>query len=87
MIGSTVAAAGAHAVKWQGLVSKVIIPAVPSPFIAALVATAGTLANGTLAAGATTPLWVIVLCALAIAFGTYPGGWRVIRTLGKGLGR
>jgi PiT family inorganic phosphate transporter len=31
------------------------------------------------------PLWVIVSCALAIALGTYLGGWRVIRTLGKGL--
>jgi len=31
------------------------------------------------------PLWVIVGCALAMAAGTYLGGWRVIRTLGKGL--
>ena len=31
------------------------------------------------------PLWVIVSCAVAIALGTYLGGWRVIRTLGKGL--
>ena len=31
------------------------------------------------------PLWVKVVCALAIASGTYVGGWRVIRTLGKGL--
>ena len=31
------------------------------------------------------PLWVIVCCALAMAAGTYLGGWRVIRTLGKGL--
>lgn len=31
------------------------------------------------------PLWVIVSCAVAIALGTYFGGWRVIRTLGKGL--
>ncbi|HEX7825073.1 MAG TPA: anion permease [Mycobacterium sp.] len=31
------------------------------------------------------PLWVIFSCALAIAAGTYLGGWRVIRTLGKGL--
>ena len=31
------------------------------------------------------PLWVIVVCALAIALGTYLGGWRIIRTLGKGL--
>ncbi|MEB3049374.1 anion permease [Mycolicibacter sp. MYC123] len=31
------------------------------------------------------PLWVIVCCAMAMAAGTYFGGWRVIRTLGKGL--
>ncbi len=31
------------------------------------------------------PFWVILSCALAIAPGTYLGGWRVIRTLGKGL--
>lgn len=30
-------------------------------------------------------LWVIVSCALAIAIGTYSGGWRIIRTLGAGL--
>jgi inorganic phosphate transporter, PiT family len=135
VIGATLAAVGSHAVKWQGLVSKVIIPAVLSPFIAALVATVGTIliywiarsmragsrthgfrigqvgsaslvslahgtndaqktmgiitlaliTNGTLPAGASTPLWVIVACAISIASGTYIGGWRVIRTLGKGL--
>ncbi|OBK21263.1 inorganic phosphate transporter [Mycobacterium asiaticum] len=31
------------------------------------------------------PLWVIVCCAVAMAGGTYLGGWRIIRTLGKGL--
>ena len=31
------------------------------------------------------PLWIIASCALAIGLGTYLGGWRVIRTLGKGL--
>jgi PiT family inorganic phosphate transporter len=31
------------------------------------------------------PFWVILSCAAAIAAGTYLGGWRVIRTLGKGL--
>lgn len=31
------------------------------------------------------PTWVIVACAVAIAAGTYLGGWRIIRTLGKGL--
>jgi PiT family inorganic phosphate transporter len=34
---------------------------------------------------AAPPLWVIVGCALAMATGTYLGGWRIIRTLGKGL--
>jgi len=29
--------------------------------------------------------WVIFACAFAIALGTYVGGWRIIRTLGKGL--
>jgi PiT family inorganic phosphate transporter len=135
VIGSMLAAAGSHAVKWQGLVSKVILPAVLSPFIAGLVAASGTylvyriarsmrdrarsdafkigqvgsasmvslahgtndaqktmgiitlalIANGTLAAGSTTPIWVIVICAITIAAGTYAGGWRVIRTMGKGL--
>lgn len=135
VVGSTLAAAGASAVKWQGLAAKVIIPAALSPVIAALVAATGTyliyrisrgvadgarrrgfrigqigsaslvslahgtndaqktmgiitlalIANGTLHAGAKAPLWVIICCALAIALGTYVGGWRVIRTLGKGL--
>lgn len=30
-------------------------------------------------------LWVIMTCALAIAIGTYSGGWRIIRTMGSGL--
>jgi PiT family inorganic phosphate transporter len=135
VIGSTMAAAGGSAVLWHGLVSKVVLPAVLSPIIAALVAAAGTwslyrisrsmtdgarkhgfrigqigsacmvslahgtndaqktmgvitlalIANGTLAAGSNAPIWVIVCCALAISIGTYVGGWRVIRTLGKGL--
>ena len=34
---------------------------------------------------ATTPFWVVLTCGLAISLGTYLGGWRVIRTLGKGL--
>ncbi|MFF2634060.1 anion permease [Microbacterium sp. NPDC058021] len=29
--------------------------------------------------------WVIFACAVTIALGTYMGGWRIIRTLGKGL--
>ncbi len=31
------------------------------------------------------PLWVIVACATAMALGTYTGGWRIIRTMGKGI--
>jgi inorganic phosphate transporter, PiT family len=135
VIGSTIAAAGGSAVKWHGLVSKVIIPAGLSPIIAAGVAATGTwllyrisrnlsagtrghgfrigqigsacmvslahgtndaqktmgvitlalIANGTLASGSSAPFWVILSCALAISLGTYLGGWRVIRTLGKGL--
>jgi PiT family inorganic phosphate transporter len=135
VIGATLAAAGGHAVLWHGLVSKVVLPAVLSPVIAALVAATGTyllyrisrsltdsarshgfrigqigsacmvslahgtndaqktmgvitlalIANGTLHAKANAPFWVILSCALAISLGTYIGGWRVIRTLGKGL--
>lgn len=28
------------------------------------------------------PMWVIILCATAMAFGTAVGGWRIIKTLG-----
>jgi PiT family inorganic phosphate transporter len=31
------------------------------------------------------PIWVIVMCATAMAFGTAAGGWRVIKTLGVRL--
>lgn len=135
VIGSTLAAAGAHGVKWHGLVQKVIIPAVLSPIIALGIAAIGTylvyrvtrgvnrqartrgfrigqigsasmvslahgtndaqktmgiitlalISNHTLASGAKAPFWVVLSCALAIALGTCAGGWRVIRTLGKGL--
>ena len=35
--------------------------------------------------GSGPELWVVAICGIAIALGTYMGGWRVIRTLGKGL--
>jgi inorganic phosphate transporter, PiT family len=135
VIGSTLAAAGGHAVQWHNLLAKVIIPAGLSPVIAGLVAALGTwwiyriskqlsegarnrgfrigqigsasmvslahgtndaqktmgiitlalIVNGTVPATASAPFWVILSCALAISIGTYMGGWRVIRTLGKGL--
>ncbi|MEV6908365.1 inorganic phosphate transporter [Amycolatopsis sp. NPDC051071] len=40
---------------------------------------------GTLPAGSGPPLWVIVSAALALALGTYLGGWRITYTMGKGL--
>ncbi|RCG32312.1 inorganic phosphate transporter [Sphaerisporangium album] len=135
VVGATLIAAGASAVKGAAIVSKVLIPAVLAPLAAVLVATAGTylvyaitrnvpdgtrgrgfrygqigsaslvslahgtndaqktmgiitlamITAGTIAKDAGTPLWVIVASATAIAAGTWIGGWRVIRTLGKGL--
>jgi PiT family inorganic phosphate transporter len=135
VVGSTIAAAGTGAVKWHGIVSKVLIPATLSPVIAGIIAAIGTyivyritrsvddrardrgfrigqvgsaamvslahgtndaqktmgvitlalIANGSIQAGSKAPTWVIVSCAVAISLGTYMGGWRVIRTLGKGL--
>ena len=43
------------------------------------------IAVGAQASGTGPQLWVVAVCGLAIAAGTYMGGWRVIRTLGKGL--
>ncbi|MFD1202067.1 anion permease [Leucobacter albus] len=42
-------------------------------------------AAGMQAPGTGPHFWVIASCALAIALGTYSGGWRIIRTLGAGL--
>jgi PiT family inorganic phosphate transporter len=52
--------------------------------------TMGVITLALVAAGAqaqnTGPeFWVILTCALAIALGTYTGGWRIIKTLGTGL--
>ncbi|MFD4508786.1 anion permease [Streptomyces sp. NPDC058457] len=40
---------------------------------------------GALPGDAGPPVWVIFTAGLAIALGTYIGGWRIIRTMGKGL--
>src|ERR1700722_6502480 len=138
LIGAGLAAAVIAGVNWAGITQKVLIPAFASPFIAGVVAAAGTwvvyritrsvakqrreegfrwgqivtaslvaLAHGTgdaqktmgvialalITTGHLTgdvkknglPFWIILSCALAIGLGTYIGGWRVIRTLGKGL--
>lgn len=52
--------------------------------------TMGVITLALIAAGEWTdtgsiPFWVKASCAVAIALGTYLGGWRIIRTLGKGL--
>jgi PiT family inorganic phosphate transporter len=133
VVGSAVAAAGLDAILAEGLVGKVLIPAVVAPLVAFLVAGVGIglayriagrqrpgpvtrgfrygqvisggllalahgtndaqktmgvitlalIANGTLAANADPPLWVIVSAATAIGLGTYIGGWRIIRTTGS----
>ncbi len=142
IIGATITSLGWDGVNWvgdgtklDGVVGKVLLPAVVAPVIAMIVAAAGTwlvyritrgvaarftntgfrwgqigtaslvsLAHGTndaqktmgvitlalIASGYWTqtdaiPTWVKVSSAVAIALGTYLGGWRIIRTLGKGL--
>ncbi|GGJ63488.1 inorganic phosphate transporter [Glutamicibacter ardleyensis] len=42
-------------------------------------------ASGLQTAGTGPHLWVVATCAIAIALGTYTGGWRIIRTMGSGL--
>ncbi len=37
------------------------------------------------APGSAPPVWVILSAGTAMALGTYLGGWRIIRTMGKGL--
>ena len=135
LIGATIAALGTGGVEWSGVLSKIVIPAVLAPVVAAMVAAIGTwliyritagveeqakeegfrwgqigsaslvslahgtndaqktmgiiflalVAHGTITADTAMPFWVKLACALAIALGTYLGGWRIIRTLGKGL--
>ena len=50
------------------------------------VITLALVSAGVLSAGGklfpSPPLWVVLLAASAIGFGTYAGGWRIIRTLG-----
>ena len=41
------------------------------------------LAGGYVAEGDPLPVWVIIAAASAISLGTYSGGWRIMRTLGR----
>jgi PiT family inorganic phosphate transporter len=130
LIGAALASAGA--VKWDGVIDKVIIPMVVSPLVGftlayllmvailwifrhahpgklnrrfrlaqTVSAAAMALGHGLQDAQKTmgvivlalvtvgyqdtfdVPLWVIVSVAAALALGTYAGGWRIIRTLGR----
>jgi PiT family inorganic phosphate transporter len=133
LIGATWVVAGAGAVHFGTVVSKVLVPAVLAPIIAGVIAFVGTylayritsraerdkvtsgfkvgqvvsasmvslahgtndaqktmgvitltlVVAGTLPSGSAPPFWVILTAGLAIALGTYLGGWRIIRTLGK----
>ncbi|MEU7149556.1 inorganic phosphate transporter [Streptomyces sp. NPDC045456] len=49
------------------------------------VITLALITGGVVAPHADPPLWVIASAGLAIALGTYLGGWRIIRTMGKGI--
>ncbi|MFD8492823.1 anion permease [Amycolatopsis sp. NPDC059657] len=43
------------------------------------------ISSGSLAAGSSPPIWVILAAGAAIALGTYLGGWRIIQTMGRKL--
>ena len=49
--------------------------------------TMGVITLALVIAGKTTggniPTWVKIVCAVAISLGTYAGGWRIMKTLGK----
>src|SRR4051794_14183107 len=133
LIGATWVAGGVAAINFTAVLNKIILPAVLSPVVAALIAVTATylayrvtaradqdrvdrgfrlgqrvsasmlaLAHGTndaqktmgvitltlitagmLAPGSPPPSWVVLAAGLAIGLGTYMGGWRIIRTLGR----
>lgn len=49
------------------------------------IVTLALVTQGVLAPGSAPPIWVITAAGVAIACGTYLGGWRIIRTLGRGI--
>jgi PiT family inorganic phosphate transporter len=125
---------GITAIQWDGVLQKVVIPLVTSPFIgfilgflimkgivklcarfprngtnkvflrlqilsAAAVAfmhgandaqkTMGIITMALVSAGLYTgthiPIWVKLMCAVTIAFGTSVGGWKIMKTMGGGV--
>src|SRR3954447_16288012 len=135
LIGATWVAGGIGAIDFNAVLNKIVLPAVLSPVVAALIAMTVTylafrvsaraepgrasrgfqlgqrvsasmlaLAHGTndaqktmgvitltlitggmLAPGSPPPSWVVLAAGSASALGTYMGGWRIIRTLGRRL--
>ncbi|RNG17890.1 inorganic phosphate transporter [Streptomyces botrytidirepellens] len=49
------------------------------------VITLSLISAGVLGHGTGPPWWVVLSAGLAISVGTYAGGWRIIRTMGRGL--
>jgi PiT family inorganic phosphate transporter len=43
------------------------------------------ISKGYLAVDASIPLWVVLLCQLAMGLGTLSGGWRIVQTMGMKL--
>jgi PiT family inorganic phosphate transporter len=41
------------------------------------------LAAGTLKAGESVPVWVVISCYTAMGLGTMFGGWRIVKTMGQ----
>lgn len=135
LIGAVWVVLGSGAVHFDKVFSKIILPALISPFLCGVIALLGTYAaytltrrtseratkegfrhgqtisaslvslahgtgdaqktmgvitlvlivNGHQAAGSDPKTWVIAACGIAIGLGTSLGGWRIIRTMGKGL--
>ena len=130
LVGAALAAGAA--VKWNGVLDKVVIPMVISPIAGIILGylimaailwlfrraqpgkvsrgfrysqtvsaasmavghgfqdaskTAGVvvlaLTVGGFSTGNSVPLWVLLLSAVVISLGTYAGGWRIMRTLGR----
>jgi PiT family inorganic phosphate transporter len=49
------------------------------------VITLALIASGMQESGTGPTIFVIAACAIAIAAGTYSGGWRIIKTMGRGI--
>ena len=134
-LGGAALAAGA-AVKWTGILEKVVVPMIVSPIVGIFVGylvmklilrifrdsnpgrtkrgfrmaqtasaaamafghgmqdaakTAGVVVLALTVSGYQSsadhhiPMWVLVMSAVVISMGTYSGGWRIMRTLGRGI--